>query len=97
MRHSPHSMPARRTDQQTAVRQTAAGRALWDLPHPLFHGHPASVDGARFEKHKRESDLPILMDVWALAGAAIDRLTSSASKGANERGSRLLSRAPPHE
>jgi thioredoxin 2 len=31
----------------------------------LFDGHPAIVDGARFEKHKRESDLPILVDVWA--------------------------------
>ena len=33
--------------------------------NPLFDGHPASVDGARFEKHKRESDLPVLVDVWA--------------------------------
>lgn len=32
---------------------------------PLFDGHPAAVDAAAFEKHRRASDVPLLVDVWA--------------------------------
>ena len=31
----------------------------------LFDGHPAAVDGAQFDKHRRASDIPLLVDVWA--------------------------------
>jgi thioredoxin 2 len=31
----------------------------------LFDSHPVSVDRSRFEKHKRDDDLPVLVDVWA--------------------------------
>jgi thioredoxin 2 len=31
----------------------------------LFDGHPASVDSAQFDKHRRSSDIPLLVDVWA--------------------------------
>ncbi len=31
----------------------------------LFDGHPAVVDAARFEKHCRDNDIPVLLDVWA--------------------------------
>jgi thioredoxin 2 len=31
----------------------------------LFSGRPTAVDAATFEKHRRSSDIPILLDVWA--------------------------------
>lgn len=31
----------------------------------LFDGHPASINGAHFEKHRRDGNIPILVDVWA--------------------------------
>jgi thioredoxin 2 len=32
---------------------------------PLFDGHPAAVDATKFEKHRRDNDIPLLVDVWA--------------------------------
>jgi thioredoxin 2 len=32
---------------------------------PLFDGHPAAVDAAGFEKHRRNNNIPVLVDVWA--------------------------------
>ncbi len=32
---------------------------------PLFEGKPADVDAAMFEKQTRQSDVPVLVDVWA--------------------------------
>ena len=31
----------------------------------LFDGHPAAVNAAAFEKHRRNNDIPVLLDVWA--------------------------------
>ncbi len=31
----------------------------------LFDGHPAAVDATTFEKHRRDNDIPVLLDVWA--------------------------------
>jgi thioredoxin 2 len=31
----------------------------------LFDGHPTAVDAAGFEKHRRDNDIPVLLDVWA--------------------------------
>jgi thioredoxin 2 len=31
----------------------------------LFQGHPAAVDGAQFDKHRRGNDIALLVDVWA--------------------------------
>lgn len=31
----------------------------------LFDGRPAAVDAATFEKHLRDNDIPVLLDVWA--------------------------------
>jgi len=31
----------------------------------LFDGHPAAVDATTFEKHRRNNDIPVLLDVWA--------------------------------
>jgi len=32
---------------------------------PLFDGHPVVVDEAGLEKHVRDDDIPILVDMWA--------------------------------
>lgn len=32
---------------------------------PLFDGHPASVDAGRFNRHRQDNDIPVLVDVWA--------------------------------
>lgn len=32
---------------------------------PLFEGHPAAVDATGFDKHRRNNDIPVLVDVWA--------------------------------
>lgn len=32
---------------------------------PLFDGHATAVDEAGFEKHLRENDIPVLVDMWA--------------------------------
>ena len=31
----------------------------------LFDGHPVEVDDAGFERHVRDNDIPVLVDVWA--------------------------------
>lgn len=32
---------------------------------PLFTGHPLELNAADFEKHVRQSDIPLLVDFWA--------------------------------
>lgn len=32
---------------------------------PLFHGEPAELDGAAFEKHLARSGIPVVVDFWA--------------------------------
>jgi len=44
----------------------AAGNARCGACHqPLFDGHPIEVDEAGFERHVANSDVPLLVDVWA--------------------------------
>ncbi|HVC57399.1 MAG TPA: thioredoxin domain-containing protein, partial [Stellaceae bacterium] len=31
----------------------------------LFEAHPVEVDEAGFERHARENDIPVLVDIWA--------------------------------
>ena len=31
----------------------------------LFDGHPAAVNAAGFAKHRRDNDVPVLVDLWA--------------------------------
>ncbi|WP_336493027.1 thioredoxin domain-containing protein, partial [Methylobacterium nigriterrae] len=33
--------------------------------HQLFAGSPAATDAAGFAKHRRNNDIPVLVDVWA--------------------------------
>lgn len=32
---------------------------------PLFTGHPVALDGASFDAHAAQSDVPLLVDFWA--------------------------------
>jgi thioredoxin 2 len=53
-----------RTNPLPAAR--AAGDARCGACHQaLFTGHPIDVDEAGFERHVAESDVPLLVDVWA--------------------------------
>jgi thioredoxin 2 len=43
-----------------------AGEARCGSCHQaLFEGHPVAVDAARFDKHRRNNDIAVLVDVWA--------------------------------
>ena len=44
----------------------AAGAARCGACHqPIFSGHPIEVDEAGFGRHVANSDIPVLVDVWA--------------------------------
>ncbi len=43
----------------------AQGPACGKCHLPLFEGHPVALDEARFERHIRRNDLPVLVDFWA--------------------------------
>jgi len=44
---------------------------------PLFDRHPAAVNAARFEKHCRNNDIAVLVDVWI-----VDWVRSNLAKAA---------------
>jgi len=53
-----------------ATNRIPAGRPARDANcgachRALFDGHPVTVDAAKFAKHRRENDIPVLLDVWA--------------------------------
>ena len=43
----------------------AAGARCGSCHEPLFEGHPVEVDEQGFGRHVANSDIPILVDVWA--------------------------------
>lgn len=43
----------------------AAAARCGSCHRPLFDGHPAAVDGAAFDRHRRNNTIPVLVDVWA--------------------------------
>ena len=47
-----------------AGRPAAAARC-GSCHQELFDAHPAAVDEAGFERHRRSNDIPVLLDVWA--------------------------------
>jgi len=52
------------TNRVSADKPTSAARC--GVCHrTLFDGHSAAVDAARFDKHRRSNDIPVLVDVWA--------------------------------
>jgi thioredoxin 2 len=57
----PHCAATNRLPLAKPARETRCGACQG----ALFDSHPASVNAAKFEKHRREKDIPILLDVWA--------------------------------
>lgn len=43
----------------------ADGGRCGECRAPLFDGHPAALDTARFERFLDKSDVPLLVDFWA--------------------------------
>ncbi|HJU15849.1 MAG TPA: thioredoxin TrxC [Stellaceae bacterium] len=42
-----------------------AGGRCGECREPLFDGHPVALDGARFARFLDNSDVPLLIDLWA--------------------------------
>ena len=57
----PHCAATNRIPADRPVSQGRCGACH----QSLFDGHPAAVDAATFEKHRRNNDIPVLLDVWA--------------------------------
>jgi len=43
----------------------AAAARCGSCHRALFEAHPVEVDEAGFERHARENDIPVLVDIWA--------------------------------
>ena len=52
------------TNRLPADKNSAAGKC-GACHAALFDGHPAAVDAAGFDKHRRANDIAVLVDVWA--------------------------------
>ena len=57
----PHCAAINRVPTDRPAREARCGTCH----RALFDGHPAPVDGAQFDKHRRANDIPVLVDVWA--------------------------------
>ena len=53
-----------KTNRLPAERAPAAARC-GSCHQPIFTGHPVEVDEAGFGRHLANSDIPLLIDVWA--------------------------------
>ncbi len=53
------------TTNRMPVARTARDARCGACHRALFDGHPASVDAAQFARHRRDNDIPVLLDVWA--------------------------------
>ncbi|WP_336492394.1 thioredoxin TrxC [Methylobacterium nigriterrae] len=53
-----------RTNRVPADRPARAARC-GACHHLLFEGRPAKANAAGFAKHRRNNDIPVLVDVWA--------------------------------
>ena len=52
------------TNRLPAGKQAGAGKC-GACHAALFDGHPAPVDATAFDKHRRNNDIAVLVDVWA--------------------------------
>ena len=52
------------TNRLPAGKNAAAGKC-GACHATLFDGHPAAVDAGAFDKHRRNNDIAVLVDVWA--------------------------------
>jgi len=53
-----------KTNRLPAERAPAAARC-GSCHQPIFSGHPIEVDEAAFSRHLANSEIPLLVDVWA--------------------------------
>ena len=57
----PHCAATNRVPDDKPRREARCGACH----KPLFDGHAVAVDAAKFNKHRRDNDIPVLVDVWA--------------------------------
>lgn len=57
----PHCDAVNRLPNGRDARAAKCGRCK----HALFEGQPVALDGARFEKHVKNSSIPVIADFWA--------------------------------
>jgi thioredoxin 2 len=57
----PHCAATNRVPRDKPARDGRCGACR----KPLFEGHPLSVDGAMFHRHRDHNDIAMLVDVWA--------------------------------
>jgi len=57
----PQCAQTNRVPDDRPLRQAQCGACH----EPLFQGIPVPVDAERFEKHRRNNDIAVLVDVWA--------------------------------
>jgi thioredoxin 2 len=57
----PHCAATSRVPVDKPAREARCGKCH----AALFDGHPATADAARWDKHRRENDIAVLVDIWA--------------------------------
>lgn len=57
--------PACDTVNRVPAARPATAARCGNCHRALFDAHPVAVDEARFEKHLRANDIPVLVDIWA--------------------------------
>ena len=71
------SMPALRREQPCARERLRDGAKCGSCHRRLFERRPAALNSAaRFDKHARHSDVPLLVDFWAAFIASADPIIS---------------------
>jgi len=57
--------PACAATNRVAAAKIGAGPRCGRCKQPLFHGKPAEVDAAAFDRHAGRGTIPVLADFWA--------------------------------
>jgi thioredoxin 2 len=61
----PHCDTINRVPRDQLAATGSGGGRCGQCHEPLFDGHPATLDTARFERHLAKSGVPLLIDFWA--------------------------------
>src|SRR5262249_29137191 len=64
----PHCDTINRVPRARLSQPEGGGGRCGQCHQPLFDGHPAALDTARFEHHLAKSGIPLLIDFWAPCG-----------------------------
>jgi len=62
----PHCDTINRVPRDRLASHDAGGGRCGQCHQALFDGHPVALDTARFERHLAKSDVPLLVDFWAV-------------------------------